>query len=204
MMAILTEDPKMNKKTIFAGVALLISISWIGGCQKNRAEEDQLVKGSLEVSFDMLSPEQTVIWLEDKHQNYMETFYLSNWMANDGTWSSRYSNMLPEWRSKARWEAADPDWDYVDGISGATPSKGYYTFTIELDTLELKKALYHFCVETTLIDEHSGNTYNILHRGSLELGGPDSESSPPAEYTPALPPEADRIIENIKGVYRHP
>ncbi len=154
--------------------------------------------GNLDIDFylhyvyDPYPTYQTVIWLDDENGDFVQSLFVSDWLARGG-YNSRY--VCPTWNSKANW--TDGDTEDIDAVTGATPDWGVYSdYSFDVSDRGIAPGDYKLSIETHLTDE-----YNILYTGDVELNGENNSTEPEAIYRPEQHSLAGQVLENVRMEY---
>ncbi len=156
--------------------------------------------GTLEISFSLedangleLEPSyQTVIWLEDRSGSYVRTLLVSEYLSYGGY---EDPEICSRWSRSCDWGNVSEA--HFDAVTRATPPPGDNTITIDCAHEKLAPGVYHYCVQTHIMEED-----NILFRGLIEIGGGAKESRAAPGPPPDKHPAARHLLGNVKAIYR--
>jgi hypothetical protein len=157
----------------------------------------QPASGTLEISFLFNKAEgivpsyQVAVWLETKAGKYVKTLFLSEYLSGGGF---GHGDVCPDWAKQADWEKADES--EFDAATRPTPPIGERTLKIDCQKRGIAPGTYRFCVQAHIVEK-----YNILYRGTIEVGGQPSEAAGEAFYSPAKHPQAADILSNVRARY---
>lgn len=144
---------------------------------ENPTDTDKTVTGYLNVSFNLFNmgdptPSRlTAIWLEDSDGNYIRSFHVSEWLYKN------YHN--PSYCSTWHGKAVTSE-GVIDAVSQATPAFGDNTIETLLDTFDLERGDYYYCIES-----HVVQNVNMLFKALVTLdNGSGSSYTPAGTYEP--------------------
>jgi hypothetical protein len=161
---------KLNKNVIMKKSIVLLTLLIVFGCASNRntiTDSDSIVVESgatgTKIQIEFIKGNQHnhpsfAIWIEDMEGNYIETIFVTEYVAkgkfryselSPGKWQNepgfvRRPATLPYWAHKRNIKAPDglyipsPDTPVPDAITGATP-RGNFTLNANANVLKDKK-----------------------------------------------------------------
>ncbi len=166
-------------------------------CDKKSTEPDPVKPGSLKVSFELVQVSyprpsyQTVIWLTDKDDQFIQSFFVSEWLAFNG-----YSrgDVCSKWVNVANW--GDVSQDVFDAATGATPSTSENSMTIDCHKAGLEPGKIHCYIETHIVED-----YNVYYKAEITLGSKAVSVTPEPTYVPEKHAETGDVLVNVLYEY---
>jgi len=157
-----------------------------------KAVGDLAVSFFLEYVADPYPTYQTVIWLENNDGTFVQSLFVSAWLAHGGY---RSSYVCPTWARNAKW--SDGQTEDVDALTGATPEWGVDSnYQFELKNRGVAPGSYRCNIETHIVGD-----YNILYTGDVEVMAEEYTVEPSPVFIPAQEPNAGLILKNVKMHY---
>lgn len=153
--------------------------------------------GHLIVNFLYMPPTEieptyhTAIWLEDKEGKLVKTLFVSQELSRN---EFRQGDACPDWVKQASW--AEADQSLVDAVTGPTPNVGGGTLSFNLDELGVAPGTYRFCFQVHIVDK-----YNILFRGTVDVGPKAQDVKIDVLYSPGKPPGSEDIVRDVQVHY---
>ena len=153
------------------------------------------VQGEVKISYTLNAWDHpTVIWLEDKHKNYLKTIYVSDWLSNDGY---LLSYVCPQWSKVANWSKV-PELE-IDAVTSATPAIGRHEIILNCNAADLSYGIYYYSVET-----HIQNKYNIVYTGKITISDVANSSVAEVIYLPEAHPDSAKrnVLSDVEAKYQ--
>jgi len=150
----------------------------------------------LEIAFtlntigDIIPSYQTAIWLEGPDDQVV-TLLVSEWLNYTGFYDER---VCPAWLSRSNWK--EKSLEEMDAVSAATPRRRPNTFRIDCKEAGLSSGTYQYYVQTHIEDE-----YNILARGTIEIGNLFTESTAQISHDPEPHAKAANTLTDVSARY---
>lgn len=162
-----------------------------------RAATQKQAPGTLEVRFFYDTPTtieptyHTAMWLEDADGKIVKTLFVSQELS--GT-QYKTADACPDWVNKARWEKAPKS--EVDAVTAPTPSVGAGELRFDLASLGIAPGTYGFRFQV-----HVTETYNVLYRGEVTVGGPRSDVKLETVFGPGKLDTAEQFVRDVEVRY---
>jgi hypothetical protein len=154
--------------------------------------------GTLDVRFFFNAPGSveptyhTAIWLEDKDGKIVKTLYVSQELSSSGY---KVGDACPDWVKQAHWEAAPKS--EVAAVTAPTPNVGTSELTFDLAKLDIAPGTYGFRFQVHITDG-----YNVLYRGAVVVGGPETDVKLETVYGPGKLDTTDQFVRDVEVRYR--
>lgn len=153
--------------------------------------------GTLTISFVYMPPTSveptyhTAVWLENESGTLVKTLFVTNDLSST---EYKMGEACPDWIKQANWEKAERA--DVDAVTGPTPNVGAGGRTFDLGALGVAPGKYAFKLQVHIIDK-----YNILYRGTLNVGDTPSEVTLETLYSPGKPPGGTEFVRDVRARY---
>lgn len=126
-------------------------------------------RGTLEIKFELYEPAdkdlepsyQTVVWLEDQNGEYLQSVFVSEYLAYGGY---NDSTICTSWNRVSDWN--NVTMEHMDAVTNATPDLAITTVRVSLAELNILAKQLNYVVETHVVEDE-----NILYRGNITLSG---------------------------------
>lgn len=204
-----TETDASPRVAAATALVLLVSAavaSCTGGAQKEPPFASRMLaggrrpaEGALTIAYELSDPAevrpsyQTAIWLEDPEAGtYLIPLFVTDYLAYCG---SNHPSICPDWVRVANWGEATRS--EFDAVTRATPPVAPGRLTFQCGEFSIPPGTYRYCVQTHIV-----GAYNILCRGTIQVGGAAASSVAEVTHSPEAHPGAGNVLKNVTAAYR--